>query len=55
MSSVMEQYLGTVKPMHEKYVAPSRAKADLVVNGGRGTARAVEVIVAHVEARLRVM
>jgi len=55
VSSVMEQYLGTVKPMHEKYVAPSRAKADLVVNGGRGTARAVEVIVAHVEARLRGM
>ena len=52
VSSVMEQYLGTVKPMHDQYVEPSRTKADLVVNGGGETARAVDVIVAHVDALL---
>ena len=52
VASVMDQYLTTVKPMHELYVEPSRAQADLVVNGGGDTAKAVELIVAHVEARL---
>jgi len=53
VASVMDQYLATVKPMHERYVGPSRSAADLVVNGGGDTAKAVEVIVAHVEARMR--
>jgi uridine kinase len=52
VSSVMEQYLTTVKPMHDRYVEPSRSKADLVVNGRGEMGRAVELIVAHVEARL---
>jgi uridine kinase len=52
VASVMDQYLATVKPMHELYVEPSRAQADLVVSGGGDTAKAVELIVAHVEARL---
>ncbi|MBS11092.1 MAG: uridine kinase [Gemmatimonadetes bacterium] len=50
VASVMEQYLATVKPMHDRYVEPCRAKADLVVNGRRDTSRAVDVIVAHVQA-----
>lgn len=33
MDSVLDQYLKTVRPMHEAYVAPSRAVADLVVPG----------------------
>ena len=50
VASVMEQYLATVKPMHELHVAPSRTHADLVVNGTGDITRAVEVIVAHVNA-----
>lgn len=30
---VKKQYISTVKPMHKKYVEPSKAKADLVVYG----------------------
>lgn len=33
IDSVIEQYLATVKPMHDKYVAPSKKYADLVVSG----------------------
>ncbi len=33
--SVMKQYLETVKPMHEKYVEPTKKLADIIVNGGR--------------------
>lgn len=31
---IMEQYLTTVKPMHYEHVEPSRAFADMVLNGG---------------------
>lgn len=31
--SVLDQYLATVRPMHERFVAPSRALADLVLDG----------------------
>lgn len=30
---VIDQYLATVRPMHEEWVEPSRAHADLVVDG----------------------
>lgn len=36
LDSVVEQYLSTVKPMHEQFVEPSKRKADLIVpEGGR--------------------
>lgn len=33
VDSVLGQYQSTVRPMHEEYVAPSRASADLIVPG----------------------
>ena len=36
LHSVVEQYLATVKPMHEQYVEPTRKFADIIVlEGGR--------------------
>ena len=52
VQSVIDQYRDTVKPMHDLYVEPSRKRADLVVNGRRDVSRAVDVVQAHVEARL---
>jgi len=34
IESVSRQYLETVRPMHLKYVEPSKAKADIVLNPG---------------------
>lgn len=34
MHSVMEQYLNTVKPMHEAFVEPSKRKADIIIPEG---------------------
>ena len=46
LDSVIEQYLTTVKPMHEAFVEPSKRNADIIVpNGGENTA-AVEML-AH--------
>ncbi len=33
VESVLDQYMGTVRPMHEQFVAPSRAVADVVLCG----------------------
>ena len=34
--SVVDQYLSTVKPMHEQFVEPSRRNADIIIpEGGR--------------------
>lgn len=43
IESVMEQYLTTVKPMHNLYVEPSKLYADLIVNGGQNP-KAVDVV-----------
>ncbi len=34
LDNIVDQYLTTVKPMHYMYVAPTRAKADIVINSG---------------------
>lgn len=46
---VLRQYLGTVRPMHQTFVAPSRQWADLVVSGEVP----IDEMVAEVEATLR--
>ena len=38
LDSVVNQYLTTVKPMHEQFVEPSKSKADLIIpEGGHNT------------------
>ena len=34
LDGIIEQYLATVKPMHNKYVEPTKAYADIIINGG---------------------
>ena len=34
LEGVIEQYLSTVKPMHEQFVAPTKAEADLIIPEG---------------------
>lgn len=51
VESVIEQYLATVRPMHLTYVAPSRAAADLVLDGTDGVDGQVERLSALVAAR----
>ena len=53
LDSVIEQYLTTVKPMHEQFVQPSRQYADIVVlEGGRNLVALdmiIQCIKSHVE------
>lgn len=53
IESVVDQYLTTVKPMHEKYVEPSKKMADIIVlEGGRNTV-ALDMIIAKIDKFLR--
>lgn len=52
IESVIEQYQQTVKPMHEKYVEPSKKYANLVVpEGGKNTV-ALDMIVGRIQRHL---
>lgn len=47
VDSVIEQYISTVKPMHDRYVEPGKKYADMVVSG-EDLDRAVEMIVGMI-------
>lgn len=49
LESVMTQYLTTVKPMHEKYVEPTKKLADIIVLGGGQNTVALDMIAKRVK------
>ena len=52
LESVIEQYQTTVKPMHEKYVEPSKRHAHIVVPEGGRNAVALELIEGRIRRHL---
>ena len=48
LDSVIEQYLTTVKPMHEAFVEPSKRNADIIVPNGGENSTAVEMLAHHI-------
>lgn len=48
INDIIDQYLSTVKPMHNLYVQPTRATADLVINSGQNDV-AFSVVSAKIE------
>lgn len=48
LESVMEQYLTTVKPMHEQFVEPTRKFADIVVLEGGNNLVALDLIMQRI-------
>ena len=53
LESVLTQYQQTVKPMHEKYVEPSKKHAKLVVPEGGKNYVALDMIVDRIQRHLR--
>ena len=53
LESVITQYLTTVKPMHERYVEPSKKYAHLVVPEGGKNVVALDMIISRVRRHLR--
>ena len=52
LESVLQQYQQTVKPMHEKYVEPSKKYANLVVPEGGKNWIALDMIIGHIQRHL---
>lgn len=52
MESVINQYLKTVKPMHEQFVEPSKTKADLIIPEGGHNLIAISTIVDAINKKL---
>jgi uridine kinase len=52
LESVIEQYQTTVKPMHEKYVEPSKKYANIVVPEGGKNLVALDMIMGHIQRHL---
>jgi uridine kinase len=50
MESVIEQYLGTVKPMHLEFVEPSKRYADIIVPVGGHNAVAVDLLLSLIRS-----
>lgn len=53
LESVVQQYLTTVKPMHEQFVEPSKRYAHIIVPEGGKNLVALDMIVQRVEHHLR--
>ena len=50
MDSVVEQYISTVKPMHEEFVEPSKRFADLILPEGGYNRVAVDLLLAKIRS-----
>lgn len=52
LDSVVEQYLDTVRPMHLKFVEPSKRYADVIIPGGGMNKVAIDMVVSRLHALL---
>ena len=52
LESVIDQYLTTVKPMHEQFVEPSKRRADVIIPEGGQNRVALEMVIERVRAHL---
>ena len=52
LESVIDQYLATVKPMHEQFVEPSKRYADLIIPEGGHNRVAMDMVTERVKAHL---
>ena len=53
MDSVVNQYLTTVKPMHERFVEPSKRVADIIVPVGGHNDVAFNMIISTILKRIK--
>jgi len=53
LTDILEQYLDTVRPMHEEFVEPTKQFADIIVPHGGRNEVAIEMIAARIQELLR--
>jgi uridine kinase len=55
VDSVIDQYLGSVRPMQLQFVEPTKRYADIILPGGGSNTVAIGLLVARIRARLTEM
>jgi len=53
LKDILDQYMSTVRPMHEEFVEPTKQFADIIVPHGGKNAVAIEMIATRIQERLR--
>lgn len=53
LESVVNQYLSTVKPMHEQFVEPSKRNADIIIPEGGHNTVALDMVMERIRSYLR--
>ncbi len=52
VESVVEQYQSTVRPMHQRFVEPSKQYADIIIPGGGHNDVAMEMVISRIQSLL---
>jgi uridine kinase len=53
LDDILDQYLTTVRPMHDQFIAPTKEHADVVIPHGGHNDVAVDLLLEFVTSRLR--
>lgn len=53
INSVIQQYITTVRPMHIKYVEPSKQKADIIVPEGGHNTVAIDILFTKIKSTIK--
>ena len=53
MDDVIKQYLSTVKPMFDEYVAPTKRYADIIIPNNTKHDVALEILIAKINQEIR--
>ena len=53
LESVINQYMNTVKPMHEQFVEPSKKNANIIIPEGGYNKIAMEMLQNHINSHLK--
>lgn len=48
LESVLDQFIKQVKPMHEKYVEPTKKYADIIIPRGAKNTVGIEILIKHI-------
>ena len=52
VESVLNQYVTTVKPMHEQFVEPSKKYADIIMPEGGQNEVAIDIVITKIKTQL---
>lgn len=52
VENILQQYIDTVKPMHEKYIEPSKKYADIIIPRGGQNEPALKILTCYIEQLL---